>query len=65
MVCLIYYFNTLIVSLSPYLTYCVCHCYICLITVRLVIIVDLIFCGLGSSDDFVGLYFHGVPPLIT
>ena len=23
------------------------------------------FCGLESSDDFMGLYFHGVPPLIT
>ena len=27
--------------------------------------VGLIFCGLGSSDDFVGLYFHSVPTLIT
>ena len=34
-------------------------------TVRLVISVGLIFRDLGSSDDFVGLYFRGVPPLIT
>ena len=34
-------------------------------TVQLVIFVGLIFCGLGSSDDFVGLYFHGISPLIT
>ena len=34
-------------------------------TVRLVIFVGLIFRGLGSSDNFVGLYFRGVPPLIT
>ena len=32
---------------------------------RLVIFVGLIFRGLGSSDKFVGLYFRGVPPLIT
>ena len=36
-----------------------------LCTVWLVIFVGLIFRGLGSSDDFVGLYFHDVPPLIT
>ena len=23
------------------------------------------FCGLGSLDDFVGLYFCGIPTLIT
>ena len=34
-------------------------------TVRLVIFVGLIFHGLGSSDNFVGLYFCGVPTLIT
>ena len=34
-------------------------------TVWLVIFVGLIFRGLGSSDDFVGLYFRGIPPLIT
>ena len=34
-------------------------------TVWLVIFVGLIFRGLGSSDDFVGLYFRGVPTLIT
>ena len=34
-------------------------------TVRLVIFVGLIFCGLGISDDFVGLYFRDIPPLIT
>ena len=34
-------------------------------TVRLVIFMGIIFRGLGSSDDFVGLYFCGVPPLIT
>ena len=33
--------------------------------VQLVIFVSIIFCCLGSSDDFVGLYFRGVPPLIT
>ena len=27
--------------------------------------VGLIFCGLGSSDNFVSLYIHGVSPLIT
>ena len=30
-------------------------------TVWLVIFVGLIFRGLGSSDDFAGLYFHDVP----
>ena len=34
-------------------------------TVWLLILVGLIFRGLGSSDDFVGLYFHGVSHLIT
>ena len=34
-------------------------------TVQLVIFVGLIFRGLGSSDDFVGLYFCGLPTLIT
>ena len=34
-------------------------------TVWLVIFVGLIFRGLGSSDSFVGLYFRGVPTLIT
>ena len=34
-------------------------------TIHLVIFVGLIFRGLGSSDDFVGLYFRGIPPLIT
>ena len=29
------------------------------INVQLVIFVGLIFHGLGSSDDFVGLYFRG------
>ena len=33
--------------------------------IRLVIFVGLNFRGLGSSDDFVGLYFRGVSPLIT
>ena len=32
-------------------------------TVRLVIFMGLIFHGVGSSDNFVGLYFCGVPPL--
>ena len=32
---------------------------------RLVIFVLLIFCGLGSLDNFVGLYFCDVPTLIT
>ena len=30
--------------------------------VELVIFVGLIFCGLGSPDNFVGLYFRGVSP---
>ena len=34
-------------------------------TVRLVIFVALIFHGLGSSEDFMGLYFRGIPTLIT
>ena len=34
-------------------------------TVRLVIFVGLIFRGLGSSDDFAGLYLRSVPTLIT
>ena len=34
-------------------------------TIQLVIFVHLIFCGLGSADNFVGLYFLGIPPLIT
>ena len=34
-------------------------------TVRLVIFVSLIFRGLESSDDFVGLYFRGVLTLFT
>ena len=34
-------------------------------TVWLVIFMGLMFHGLGSSDDFVDLYFHGVPTLIT
>ena len=34
-------------------------------TIQLVIFVGLIFRGLGSSDNFVGLYFRGVPTLIT
>ena len=34
-------------------------------TVQLVIFVGLIFRGLRSSDDFVGLYFCGVPTLVT
>ena len=33
------------------------------VTVRLVIFVGLIFHDLGSLDDFVGLYFLGVPTL--
>ena len=36
-----------------------------LYTVWLVIFVGLIFRGLGSSDDFMGLYFRGVSTLIT
>ena len=34
-------------------------------TVQLVIFVGLIFCGLVSLDDFMGLYFRGVATLIT
>ena len=34
-------------------------------TAQLVIFVGLIFHGLGSSDNFMGLYFRGVPTLIT
>ena len=34
-------------------------------TVQLVIFMNLIFHGSGSSDDFIGLYFRGVPTLIT
>ena len=34
-------------------------------TVRLVIFMSLIFHDLGSSDNFMGLYFRGVPTLIT
>ena len=34
-------------------------------TVQLVIFVGLIFPGLGSSDNFMGLYFCGIPILIT
>ena len=43
------------------------HCYFVAVVypVRLVIFVGLIFCGLGSSDDFMGLYFRGIPTLIT
>ena len=33
------------------------------VTIRLVIFVGLIFHDLGSLDDFVGLYFLGVPTL--
>ena len=33
--------------------------------VQLVIFMGLIFHGLGSSDNFIGLYFCGVPTLIT
>ena len=39
--------------------------YALLHTVQLVIFVSIIFRGLGSSDNSVGLYFRGVPPLIT
>ena len=35
------------------------------IDVQLVIFVGLIFCGLKSSDNFVGLYFRGVPTIIS
>ena len=31
------------------------------VTVQLVIFMGLIFRGLGNSDDFVSLYFYGVP----
>ena len=41
------------------------NCDVILDTVWLVIFVGLIFRGLGSSDNFVGLYFRGVPTLIT
>ena len=34
-------------------------------TIRLVIFVGLIFRGVGSSGNFVGLYFHGIPTLVT
>ena len=34
-------------------------------TIWLVIFVGLIFHVLGSLDNFVGLYFHCVPTLIT
>ena len=34
-------------------------------TIQLVIFVGLIFRDLGSSEHFMGLYFHGAPPLIT
>ena len=34
-------------------------------TVQLVIFMGLIFRGLGSSGNFVGLYFRGIPTLIT
>ena len=40
-------------------------CYVTSNTVRLVIFVGLIFRDLGSSENFVGLYFRGVPTLIT
>ena len=26
---------------------------------------QLVFRGLGSIDDFMGLYFHGISPLIS
>ena len=32
---------------------------------KVVIFMGLIFRGLGSSDNFVGLYFRGIPTLIT
>ena len=32
-------------------------------TVWLIIFMGLIFCGLGSSDNFVGLYFCCIPNL--
>ena len=34
---------------------------LCAHTIWLVIFVDLNFCGLRSSDDFVALYFRGLP----
>ena len=34
-------------------------------TIHLVIFMGLIFRDLGSSDNFVGLYFRGIPTLIT
>ena len=34
-------------------------------TIRLVIFKDLKFRGLESQDNFVGLYFRGIPTLIT
>ena len=34
--------------------------YIHIATVWLVIFDGLNFCGLGSLDDFMGLYFHGI-----
>ena len=34
-------------------------------TVWLVIFMGQIFHGLRSSDDFVGIYFYGVPTLVT
>ena len=34
-------------------------------TIRLIIFMGIIFHGLGSSDIFVGLYFCGIPTLIT
>ena len=42
-----------------------CYVATCVNTVWLIIFVDLIFRGLGSSDNFVGLYFRGLPTLIT
>ena len=47
------------------------HYYVCKLLklatniVWLVIFMGLIFRGLGSSGNFVGLYFRGIPPLIT
>ena len=36
-----------------------------IVCIWLIIFVGLIFCGLKSSGNFVGLYFRGIPTVIT
>ena len=51
-----------------YMYVCVSTCMYYIITysgIWLIIFVGLNFHSLGSSDNFVGLYFHGIPTLVT